>query len=321
MYTVSVVIRTYTEDRWGYLTACLASLAQQTQPADEIVVVVDHNPALLARIAETYPQVVVVPSSVRGSAGAWNSGIRAAKGAVIAFIDDDAEAEPDWLEKLLQHYQDPWVQGVGGSINPLWHGGRPDWFPEAFQWVVGCTYRGMPENVAEVRNLIGCNMSFRRDILLAIDGFQQVEGLGHMGKQPVGCDETELSIRMHQQFPTTKLLHEPASHVWHNVPPQRSTWSYFWKRCFLEGQSKAVVSQLVGMGAGLASERAYVLKTLPGEFLQALQDGQWGRAFAVCSGLAITSLSYLWGRLKQGYTHLMSGRHWLQQEVQHARII
>lgn len=59
-------------------------------------------------------------------------------------------------------YDAPRVMGVGGSIVPRWESARPGWMPRKLDWVVGGTYRGMPATTAPVRNLIGCNMSFRR---------------------------------------------------------------------------------------------------------------------------------------------------------------
>src|SRR5439155_542168 len=71
---------------------------------------------------------------------------RADRGDVIAFLDDDAVAEPDWLETMLRAYGDGSVMAVGGRIEPLWAAGRPGWFPPEFDWVVGCTYVGLPEH-------------------------------------------------------------------------------------------------------------------------------------------------------------------------------
>ena len=62
--------------------------------------------------------------------------------------------------------------------------------PREFNWVVGCTHRGMPSTTAPVRNLIGCNMSFRREVFSRIGGFR--DQIGRVGARPSGCDETEL---------------------------------------------------------------------------------------------------------------------------------
>ncbi|MEO8392891.1 MAG: glycosyltransferase family 2 protein [Chloroflexota bacterium] len=302
--TVSVIIRTYTEERWDYFVEAVNSLFVQTRRPDEVVLVVDHNPALLEKVRCMFPTANTVASETRGSSGAWNRGIHQANGDILAFMDDDAVAEPSWLEKLLAAYENDQVAGVGGTIEPNWLNGRPAWFPAEFQWVIGCTYRGMPEKVASVRNLIGCNMSFRRTALERIGGFKEIEGLGHMGKLPVGCDETEMCIRLRQQIPGSVLLHEPAAIVHHKVPASRSVFRYFRSRCFLEGQSKAVVSRLVGTQDGLSAESNYTFKVLPSGVLRGLADtlrGDLGgiqRSCAIVIGLGTTSISYLQARIR-----------------------
>ena len=92
---ISVIICTYTEDRWSDLVACVRSARQQIVLPREIVVVVDHNPRLLVRAqAELVgPDVLVIENrETRGLSGARNSGIAAADGSLIAFLDDDAVA-------------------------------------------------------------------------------------------------------------------------------------------------------------------------------------------------------------------------------------
>ena len=269
------------------------------------MLVIDHNPTLYARARERFPAATVIENPYPpGSSQTWNAGITAATGEIVAFIDDDAVAAPDWLEQLLRHYVDPQVVGVGGQITPIWSNGRPRWFPEEFDWVVGCSYRGLPETVAPVRNLIGCNMSFRRQVLHDIRLFLTDQGLGHVAGQPIGCDETELCIRLRQQFPDAILLHNPQAVVYHTVPATRARRSYFRSRCYLEGKSKATVSRLVGVDAGLSAERRHTFKTLPRGFGRGIRDAVFkldfyglGRAGAILAGLSITTAGYLWGLL------------------------
>jgi GT2 family glycosyltransferase len=311
--TISVIIRTYTEERWHYLVDAVHSAITQTVAPFEIVLVVDHNPSLAERVRTTWPspQVVVVENQqARGSSGAWNSGIAAARGEIIGFLDDDAVAASNWLEQLLSCYTSSQIVGVGGSIEPHWLSGRPGWFPDEFGWVVGCTYRGLPDQVAPVRNLIGCNMSFRRQILHDIGGFQEGNGLGHMGGKPVGCDETELCVRLRQQQPQAIMLHNPQAKVLHKVPATRSRWSYFRLRCALEGRSKAVLARLVGTNDGLSSERSYTLRTLPQGVVTGIADtllrGEIAgimRSGAIITGFSITTLSYCLGMLKMSLTN------------------
>ena len=115
---------------------------------------------------------------------ARNTGVALATGAVVAFIDDDAVADTDWLKYLGAAYAHDGVLGVGGAIEPAWQHGRPAWFPAEFDWVVGCTYRGVPEFAGPVRNLIGANMSLRREVFDVVGGFN--EGVGRVGAVPLG---------------------------------------------------------------------------------------------------------------------------------------
>jgi GT2 family glycosyltransferase len=297
---LSVIICAYSEQRWDDLVAAIASLRRQSIPPGEIIVVIDHNPALLARARAGFPDLSVLENSQRrGLSGARNSGVAAARGAIIAFLDDDAEAAPDWIAQLLAGYADPQVIGVGGAIVPLWQQPRPGWFPAEFDWVVGCTYRGTPTSAAPVRNLIGANMSFRREVFAVAGAFRGE--IGRVGTHPVGCEETELCIRIRQRWPKHTLLYRPAARVLHHVPPARGRWSYFRARCYGEGISKALVRRFVGARDGLSSERSYTLRTLPRGVARGLADSAGGdsqgllRAAAIVAGLAITAMGFVRG--------------------------
>jgi glycosyltransferase involved in cell wall biosynthesis len=298
---ISVIICAYTEDRWDDLVAAVESVQRQSRAPREIVVVIDHNPNLLARVRMHLPGVVAIENlEPRGLGGARNSGIAASSGAMIAFLDDDAIAAPDWLEQLLAGYEVAEVMGVGGSIEPIWQDGRPAWFPEEFDWVVGCTYRGMPQTKGTVRNLIGCNMSFRREVFGIIEGFRH--DIGRVGAIPFGCEETEFCIRLRQRRPDAILLYEPGARVYHRVPERRARWRYFRSRCYAEGRSKAAVSQFVGPRDGLATERIYISRTLPSGIIcgmreMVLQRDRSGgaRASVIVAALGITAASYLVG--------------------------
>ncbi len=301
--SISVIICAYTELRWQQMLDAVKSLQTQTLAPSEIILAIDHNPALAARTRECIDHVVVIENKEnRGLSGARNTAIRHATGDIIAFMDEDAFAGPDWLEHLSNGYADRRVVGVGGAIIPLWEAHRPRWFPEEFDWVVGCTYRGMPQTQAPVRNLIGCNMSFRREVFDVVGGFRN--GIGRVGTRPVGCEETELCIRIQQHWPRRILLHNPAAVVNHHVPRSRAAWSYFLSRCYSEGLSKALVAHFVGTGDGLATERNYTLRTLPHGVVRSLGDafhGKWfalGHAIAIPLGLALTILGYLLGNIR-----------------------
>jgi GT2 family glycosyltransferase len=300
--TISVLVCAYTEDRWPVLCEAIASVLGQSPPPLEAIVVIDHNEALLARVREAFPSVLAHPNAqAQGLSGARNTGLGHARGDVVAFLDDDAVAEPGWLAALTDAYADPAVVGTGGAVLPLWRTGRPSWMPEEFLWVVGCTYRGVPRQTAPIRNPIGANMSLRREPCLAVGGFSN--GLGRVGRTPLGCEETEIAIRLRQAEPGAVVLQVPGARVDHEVLAERTRWSYFVARCWSEGISKAIVSRLVGAEAALAAERSYVTRTLPTGLLRELRGARRGdrdaatRALVLVAGLAITGAGYVRGRL------------------------
>lgn len=298
--TISVIICAYTEKRWDDMLVMVESLKQQTLPPLEKILVIDHNPVLYEQVRQTFKDMLVIENHLqRGLSGARNSGLEIAKGNVIAFMDEDAYAEPSWLEILCKYFDDENVIGVGGAILPTWSAHPPGWFPDEFNWVVGCTYLGMPQTVARVRNLIGCNMAYRREVFARIGGFK--DGIGRVGTFPAGCEETELCIRASQQIMNSYIIYEPLARVHHHVTSNRATLRYFQRRCFAEGRSKALVSSLVGAKDGLASERAYTFKILPRGVLHGIANTLNGdfngfrRAGAIILGLFLTALGFLSG--------------------------
>jgi glycosyltransferase involved in cell wall biosynthesis/GT2 family glycosyltransferase len=297
MPPVSVVICAYTLERIELIGAAIDSLEAQTVSPHEVVLVIDTSPELEAECRERWPQVRVLPNrEQQGLSGARNTGLAESSGAVVAFLDDDAVAAPDWIERLGCAYSDESVVGAGGAVRPLWAEERPSWFPPEFDWVVGCTHSGMPRRREAVRNLVGANMSFRREALIEAGGFRHE--LGRIGKIPAGCEETDLCIRIAELDPEGAIVYDPDAAVDHLVPAERASLSYFSSRCRGEGRSKAILSALVGSDSGLSAERSYVRRTLPLGFLRGLGDafrgdlGGVARAATLAFGLAATTGGY-----------------------------
>jgi hypothetical protein len=298
---VSVVVCAFTERRWPDLCHGLAALDGQTCPPAEVVLVTDHADGLLDRARRTFRHVRCVPNAgPPGLSAARNTGVAAARGDVVAFIDDDAAPDPDWLERLLAPYADPDVVAVGGTALPAWPAGRPAWFPAEFDWVVGCSYRGLPTERAEIRNLMGCNMSFRSTVLGTGSPFRV--GVGRVGDRPLGCEETELCIRIRQHRTWARIMFEPGATVRHRVTPERTRLRYFLARCYAEGVSKSLVAGAVGTGDGLRSERGYCARTLPRGFAEGILAAAHGhpaglaRSGAILAGLGATVVGYLAAR-------------------------
>lgn len=263
-FRASVAVCVYSEERLPQIRMALDSVLRQSMPPWQLIVVTDYNPALCDRLAAEYPDARVIPNRFDpGLSGARNTAVEHADGDIVVFLDDDARAHPRWLETLLASYDDESVLGAGGLVLADWSSaGRPTWFPEEFLWVVGCSYRGLPAVKAEVRNPVGANMSFRRSVFGKAGAFDPSIGRTFTSTRPLGCEETEFSIRLRGLVPGGRIIYDPLAIVYHHVDESRCTWRYFLSRCYAEGCSKARVSRLTGVSAALSSERVYLTHTI-----------------------------------------------------------
>ena len=100
-----------------YLARTIEGLLAQTHPFDEILVIDDGSRDNSAEIASRYPQVTLIKHPVnRGLAAARNTAIRAARNELVASVDADVVADPNWITTLLPHLDDPKVAGAGGIL-------------------------------------------------------------------------------------------------------------------------------------------------------------------------------------------------------------
>lgn len=309
---VSVVICTYTEKRWDNLVAAVESVQQQSVPPLEILVVVDNNTNLLERIRTCIPGVIVLANSQqRGSSGTRNSGIAIACGTLIAFLDDDAVAEPDWLAQLSQGCANPQVLGASGLVEPLWESKKPAWFPEEFYWVIGCSYRGLsrlPETTTGA-TYEGC-ACIRREVFETVGGFRNDMGRVDLFP-PMGGEGAELCIRAKLHWPQKVFLYAQHAKIRHLVPSHRTSWRYFCSRCFAEGCSKAQIARYArdaGSRDNFSNERAYLYQTLPRGILRGIVEvffrfdltGLW-RSGAIIAGLILTTSGFLFGSMRHHF--------------------
>lgn len=294
---VSVVIAAFADERWNQTCDAIESVREQTAPALETVVVIDHNPALLARARREFTDCLVIANTgARGASGARNTGAASCHGEIIAFLDDDARSSATWLAALSSHFIREDIVGVGGRIDPLWDGSRPRWFPAEFGWAVGFSYQGMPEQTQPVRNVWSGNMAIRSSVFQAIGGFR--EDFGKVGSV-ARPEDTDLCLRAAGDRGI--WIYEPTGSVGHWVPRQRMTFRYFARRCFHEGQGKAALAALDGARESTAAERSYTYRILPHGVVRGLKDAAqgdvWGaaRAAAIAVGFATTALGFAAG--------------------------
>ncbi len=224
----------------------------------------------------------------------------------MVFLDDDAVAEPDWLMRLVAHYNDDHVVGVGGRSIPEWEGPAPGWLPEELYWILGCTYRGYPAEGGDVRNILGNSMSYRSSTLKELRGFRL--GRKRFWQVTSGtAEETELCLRIRDQFPGTRIIYEPRAVVRHLVPRSRLRLRYVWRRAVGEGVAKARLRRLHSSRPAVLSHEIGYLRHLVFTFIpQSLRhDGTPARMGAILQVLVVllvigaTGLGYGWTYLKE----------------------
>lgn len=308
---ITVIIPVYTMDRWALTCDAVESVLAQSLAPDEIIICVDHNADLMQRLRErfppdqyTNPPVRIIESRHDGHVSASRTtAVEAARSQTLVFLDDDAVAEPGWLERMSEPLRDPDIVAVGGEPLPIFPKPRPRWFPPEFDWIFGCAYTGLPRTPTPTLRLIGTTIAARRDDLIAIDGFH--------------FDVFEDLAMCHHLLalkPSGTLLYEPRAVVMHYVHPNRLTWHYYWYRCFWVNRGKvAVMKQLGESAANLRADRRFVAHSLgtglAREARQLVRGDAGGalRAGAICAGLLSAAAGYLVGTV-QWKLHSTSSR-------------
>lgn len=221
---ISVVVCTYNRD-W-VLENCLASLRSQEYPSFEVVVVNGPSTDRTAEVIARFPEVKAAENPERNLSVSRNLGIRESAGELVAFLDDDAVAESDWLATLAEAFRDPAVGAAGGTVF------GPD--GEHLQFRNGTITRfGMPIAIhdepgrndspegGEYDIAMGTNACFRRTALDAVGGYDENYEYYH--------DESDLCVRLIQAG--YRVAHVPDAVVWHGAergPVRKSSRDMNW---------------------------------------------------------------------------------------------
>jgi len=236
----SVVISTH--NRCCMLTQALESVVQQTlyAAAYEVIVVnnasTDDTDGVVQGIAVRYPNhtIVLIHEPHLGLSYGRNAGLCSARGRYVAYIDDDAQAEPGWLERALawfEHVQ-PSPQVVGGPIRPLYDGAKPTWFRDGYEtrtW--GDTARSLQRG----ESFSGSNMIWDRTAIEMVAGFNP--SLGMRGHELSVGEETAAFDRLWRLVERPVLWYDPDLIVYHWTDPRKMRPAYYLRRAFAAGQA------------------------------------------------------------------------------------
>jgi GT2 family glycosyltransferase len=274
--TASVVVVTY--ERPDYVARCLDHLLAQTRPAREIMVVDSSDGGETARLVEErFPTVAyeVNPLGRGATATARNIGYRKTSGDILVFIDDDAFAEPEWLERLLPFYAEPGVGGVGGRQIRKQPGELAEGLDAIGLLLPDGTLTGNfaadPGHPLDVAHLLGANMSFRRSAIDRIGGIRD----GYAGT----CIREETDLCLQVSLAGYRLVYTPDAVVEHVAGPyakgQRFDLRYaYW------GQKNHLILLIRNFGPTSALVRAYLSTSMrdAGNDASTRMARAWGRA-------------------------------------------
>jgi glycosyltransferase involved in cell wall biosynthesis len=235
---ISIVICSYGGNE-SLTKSCIESLNLQSSLPYEIIVVLDTREEQ-ENFNRYLCKVTTLPCNIaytgkKGLAAARNKGIEMSNGDIIAFIDDDAIADSQWIYEIQKTFSTSKMAGVvGGPVSPIFEGNSID---EKFYWVIGCTGTTPPPS-----RPIGCNMAFRREIFNKIGSFN--EDLGRVRKKLAVGEETDLFLRISTLIPEFLIIFNEKAKVFHKTPDHRLTIRYFLKRSYEEGYSKSRISKI-----------------------------------------------------------------------------
>lgn len=277
MTQLSIVICTYNRER--YIAESIRSALKQTADKQFYQLIVVNNNSkdrtddiCRALLDEEQLQFDYFIEFNQGNSFARNRGIEESKGEIIAFIDDDAMVEHNYVENLLKFYREHLdVDAVGGRIYPRYEEEKANWLSPVLMPLIAALDMGnSPRPFRWGKFPIGANMSFRKQVFNQIGVFN-VE-LGRIGANLQGGDEKDVFARMRLQ--NMKIWYCPEVAVHHVIPASRLEVSYI---------------RRMGIGVGESEYRR--TKTIGGMayFVACMKElMKWGVTFILALAYAIT---------------------------------
>lgn len=242
---LSIVICTC--DRYDLLPSAIESILKQTHQSFELIVV-DNSADCAATEAfgrqyDANDKIRYVHEPVQDLSNARNKGTELARGRIVAFMDDDAVAAPDWAEKLIAAFTafGSKTGCVGGRILPRWLAPRPDWLgDELLGYLSIVDWGAKRRELKKGEWLAGCNMAFDRETLVAADGF--TTNLGRKGSGPMLLSNEEIAVFEKIRSLGKLIVYAPDAVVEHSIGAERLTPNWFLRRAAWQAVSDFIVS-------------------------------------------------------------------------------
>lgn len=236
-----------THNRCEYLRFALESLVRQSADPRSFEVLVVDNASSDATASVAASMALRLEGRLRcvredrlGLSHARNRALQETDAPYIAYLDDDAIAEPQWVHSLLAAFEgaEPRPVAVGGPVRPIWLTPRPVWVGERLDGSLTIIdWHGEARCIDGNREyLCGANMAFERAAVVGCGGFDAE--LGRIGSKLLGGEEMLLQRRLAWQGGS--IYYEPAAGVRHHVHPERLDRRWFYRRFYWDGVSCAI---------------------------------------------------------------------------------
>jgi len=249
----SIIIPTH--NRADELRETIRSIAKLTVVGDwELLVVdnksTDHTRAVVEEESVSFPAALrYLFEPEQGRYAALNTGIRAAKGNIIATTDDDARVEPDWLTRASAGLEALGCDYVGGKVWPIWRGVRPNWLPDRpgrYWAVIALQDHGNKPLEFGVNGIpwpLGINTATKREAFERIDLFDN-----RLGRK-AGTLRNQAQREWHLRARSAGLrgFYIPEMVVHHVVEPERLKKQYFRRWYYWHGISRAILFSKLGV--------------------------------------------------------------------------
>ncbi len=238
-HTPVISVAVCTHNGAARLADCLASLRDQRCDAPvEVLVILNACTDDSSEIADRFAFRAITEPRL-GLSHARNRALAEARAPVVAFIDDDAVAEPDWLAALLRVWDaEHDAACIGGRIHLKWEAPKPDWWTDRLDEVFG--YFDYPQSRMQMhhpRYPYGGNISYRRDAALAVGGFNPA--LGRIGRKLVAGEEGELCYKLERAG--HKIFYDRGPLVHHAARPDRVSPVFILRRAIMHGRSQRII--------------------------------------------------------------------------------
>ena len=242
---ISAVICTHNREK--YIEKSLTSLINQTLEKEnyEIIVVdnasTDNTRDITTKFLKLHTNIKYINEPVLGLSQSRNTGWQNSEGKYVAYLDDDAVADPDWLKNILSVFRNakPAPGIVGGKIDPIWESDPPAWLSD--QMIRALTVIDWSKEPVVLNNthmwLAGANIAYQKSLFLKHGGFDV--SLGRKGQNLLSCEETILNSIIEDAG--YNIYYDPSIRVRHHIPPDRIKKSWHVKRQYWNGVSVAYI--------------------------------------------------------------------------------